>query len=98
MSKYIKVALSNPSKEAILIDIQSLTWNEEQVYPAYPDDYEKSFGPLCRFVVTEPRQMVKAPAVYDDNGNEVHGPIMGDWVSHLVLPKAYDTSHLKTKI
>lgn len=96
MSTYTKATLKAATKEAIIDDIKSLTWNDEQVYPDFPNDYEKSFGPFERFVDTEPRQEVLEPAEFDAQGNETKAAVLGDWKCILVLPLGYDTSTLAT--
>lgn len=98
MSTYTKATLRAATKEAIIADIKALTWNEEQVYPDYPQDYEKSFGPFERFVVSEPRQVELEPAEFDAQGNQTKAAVMGDWECKLVLPLGYDTSHLSTLV
>lgn len=95
---YLKVKLKAPTEASILTDIKGLSWKGEAVYPIYPEDYEKSFGPFERFVVTPPRQEVATPGEYDENGNEVSPPVFGDWFCYLVLPQGYDTSTLSTLI
>lgn len=93
---YTKDTLKATTKQAIIDDIKSLTWNEEQVYPDYPEDYEKSFGPFERFVVSGIRQEVLEPAEFDAQGNETKAAVLGDWKCILVLPLGYDTSTLAT--
>ncbi len=93
---YTKATLKASTKEAIENDIKSITWKGEKVYPDYPDGYEISFGPKERFIVTEPRQELIEPAEYDSEGKEIKAPVMGDWISHLVLPLGFDTSSLNT--
>lgn len=95
---YSKATLSAPTKEAIEADIRNLTWQGVSVYPNYPIDYEKSFGPFERFIVTPPRQEVITPAEYSQNGDLVNPPVLGNWICQLVLPSGYDTSHLNTLI
>lgn len=94
--KYVKLKLSAADEDMVLADIKSLTWEGGLVYPNYPQDYEKSFNSLDRFIVTEPRQEVVIPAIFDKTGEETAPAVLGDWVSRLVLPAGYDTSHLKT--
>lgn len=93
---YTKATLSAPTKEAIEADIRQLSWYGNPVYPAYPDGYEVSLGPFDRFVVSPPRQEEITPGEYDQNGDLINPPVLGDWVCHLVLPFGYDTSHLNT--
>ena len=93
---YTKATLSALTKEAIVADIKRLTWKEELVYPDWPQGYERSFDAFERFVVTEPRQEILTPGEYAENGTEITPPVLGNWVSHLVLPLAYDTSNLNT--
>lgn len=93
---YTKAKLTAPTKEAIVNDIKGLMWKGETVYPDYPEDYEKSFGPFERFIVTEPRQEVITPGEYAEDGTQTKAPVMGDWVSHLVLPQGYDLDSLAT--
>lgn len=93
---YQKATLSASTKEAIETDIKSLTWNGVHVYPDWPQGYERSFGTRDRFVVTEPRQEVIEPAIYDENGNEVTPSVLGDWKCKLVLPEGYPIESLQT--
>lgn len=92
---FIKTTLKG-SKAAVVADIKGLMWNGEAVYPDYPEGYERSFGPFDRFIVTEPRQEVVSPGEYAEDGTQTKAPVLGDWVSHLVLPLGYDTSGLQT--
>jgi len=98
MSNYTKATLKAPTKAAIIADIQSLSWNGEQVYPDFPEDYERSFNAFERFVVMPPRQIVISPATYNEAGEEITPATMGDWACELVLPKNYNTSHLTTVV
>ena len=92
---YTKATLKG-TLEAVLNDIKGLTWNGEIVYPDYPNDYEKSFAPFERFVVSQPRQEVITPAEFNEEGEETTPAVLGDWVCKLVLPLGYDTSTLNT--
>ena len=83
----------------VLADIKSLTLNGELVYPNYPDGYEVTGATvLDRFIVTEPRQEVLTQGEYNDQGEEITAPIMGDYIAKLVLPSGYDTSGLTTLV
>lgn len=93
---YKKVKLSAAIKNMVLADIKSLSWQGEAVYPNYPKDYEKSFNSFDRFIITEPRQEIIKPAEFNEQGEETAPAVFGDWVSRLVLPAGYNTSHLKT--
>lgn len=84
------------TKAAVEADIKGLMWEGESVYPNYPQGYEKSFGPFERFVITPPTQEVLVLGEYSEDGSEITPPQMGDWVSHLVLPRGYDTESLST--
>lgn len=103
---YTKVSLQG-SKEAVIEDIESLTYNNEQVYVMHklddegekvlldvPRNYERRFGNFERFVMTPLRQIVLSPATYDEEGEEITPATLGDWTTHLVLPKGYDVSTL----
>lgn len=92
---YVKATLKG-TKAAVEADIKGLMWNGEAVYPDYPEGYERSFGPFDRFIVTEPRQEVVSPGEYAEDGTQTKAPVLGDWVSHLVLPHGYDTDSLAT--
>lgn len=98
MSTYTKATLKAATKEAVIANIKSLTWNEEQVYPDFPNDYERSFGAFERFCVTTPRQIVLEQAEFDAQGNETKAAVMGDWECKLILPLGYDTSTLNTLV
>lgn len=93
---YTKATLRAATKEAIIVDIKSIMHNGEPVYPGFPNDYEKSFGPFERYVVSEPRQLVLEPAEFDAQGNQTKAAVLGDWECKLVLPLGHDTSHLST--
>lgn len=95
---YLHIRLKASVEAEVEADIQSLQWNGEAVYPNYPEDYERSFGAHDRFVVTPPRQEVLTPGQYAEDGSEITAPVLGDWVSHLVLPASYDPSHLQTRV
>lgn len=79
----------------IIADVKGITWNDELVYPNYPSDYEKIIDGE-RFIITEPRQEILTQGEYNDQGEEITPPVMGDYVAHLVLPSSYDTSGLNT--
>lgn len=93
---YLKKTLSAPTLEAILNDIKSMMWKGEAVYPDYPNDYEKSFGPGERFIVTVPKQDILEDGKYAEDGTEITPPVVGNWESILVLPLNFDTSIFKT--
>ena len=59
-------------------------------------EYRLQIDAFERFVVTEPRQEILTPGEYAENGTEITPPVLRNWVSHLVLPLAYDTSNLNT--
>ena len=87
------------SKSAVLADIKSIQHNGLPIYPNYPEDYEQIGTSVHdRFVVTPPRQEILTPATYNEAGEEITPPVMGDFISKLVLPEGYDTSHFSTKI
>tara|TARA_R110001592_G_scaffold17518_2_gene73810 strand:- start:103040 stop:103330 length:291 start_codon:yes stop_codon:yes gene_type:complete len=95
---YIKATLKG-SKSSVLADIKSIQKDGEAVYPDYPDGYEVTGSSVFdRYVVTPPRQEVITPGGYAEDGTETTAPVMGDWVSQLVLPAGYDTSHFITSI
>lgn len=98
MSAYTKATLYASAKEEIIAAIKSITRNGEAVYPDYPNDYEKSFGPFERYVVADLRQKELEPAEYDAQGNQTKAAVLKGWECKLVLPLGYDTSHLKTLI
>lgn len=98
MSTYKRATLHAATKEAIIADIKSIMHNGEPVYPDFPNDYEKSFGPFERYVVTEPRQIELEPAEYNAQGNQTKAAVLGDWECKLVLPLGYDTSHFLTLV
>ena len=94
---YTKITLKGLLAD-VLFDIHSLEWNNELVYPNYPEDYEKPFSAFERFIVTPPRQEIITPGTYNEAGEEITPPVLGDYISHLVLPADYDTSHFITSI
>jgi len=94
---YTKVKLKG-TKAELINDIKRLTFNDELVYPNYPADYQKSFGNLNRFIVTTPSQEVITPGTYNEAGEETTPPVLGDFISKLVLPEGYDTASLVTKV
>lgn len=98
MSTYTKATLRAATKEAIITDIKSITHNGEPVYPDFPNDYEKSFGPFERYIVTDSRQIELEPAEYDAQGNQTKAAVLGDWECKLVLPSGFDTSSLQTLV
>lgn len=95
--KFIKTTLKG-TKADVEADIKGLIWNGEAVYPDYPEGYERSFGPFKRFIVTEPRREILSPGEYDEWGSQIKAPILGDWVSLLVLPEGFDTSCLQSLV
>jgi|GEM_PF-3108620 len=94
---YTKTTLKG-TKVAVEADIKGLMWDGESVYPNYPEGYERSFGPFDRFIVTEPRQEVVSPGEYAEDSTLTKAPVLGDWVSHLVLPQGFDISNIKTRV
>ena len=95
---YTKVTLK-ASLEAVLADIQSILKDDSPVYPNYPEDYEQIGASVYdRFIVTPPRQEIITPGTYNELGEEITPPVLGDYISHLVLPAGYDTSHFITSI
>ena len=93
---YTKATLKG-TKAKVLADIKSLSFEGEVLYPNYPADYEKSPSG-DRFIVTSPRQEVLTQGEYNDQGEEITAPIMGDYIAKLVLPSGYDTSGLTTLV
>tara|TARA_R110001592_G_scaffold74779_5_gene226879 strand:- start:7790 stop:8083 length:294 start_codon:yes stop_codon:yes gene_type:complete len=95
---YTKITLKG-SFEAILIDIKNIEYKGEKVYPNFPEDYEFIGDTVHdRFIVTPPRQEVLSPATFNEAGEETTSAVMGDFISQLVLPAGYDTSHFATKV
>jgi hypothetical protein len=95
---YTKATLQG-SLEAIHADIKNIEYKGEKVYPEYPDGYEVTGDSVHdRFIVTKPRQIVLTPATYNESGEEITPAVMGDFISKLVLPAGYDTSHFATKV
>jgi hypothetical protein len=95
---YTKATLKG-SKAAVLADIQSIQKDGEAAYPEYPVDYEVTGSSAFeRYVVTTPREEVITLATYNESGEEITPAVMGDFISKLVLPAGYDTSHFATKV
>lgn len=83
----------------VLADIKSIQHNGSSIYPNYPEDYEQMGTSVHdRFIVTPPRQEVLNPATYNGAGEETTPAVMGEFISKLVLPAGYDTSHFSTKV
>lgn len=95
---YTKLTLKG-SLAAVLADIQSILKDGSPIYPNYPEDYEQIGDSVHdRFIVTPPRQEILTPGTYNELGEEITPPVLGDYISHLVLPAGYDTSHFITSI
>lgn len=93
--KYLKLQLKG-SKQEVLDDILALEWNDQKVFPNWPEGYQISLRPGERFIVTDPRQEVLEPGQYSKDGEEVVPPVLGSWISNLVLPENYPTENFKT--
>jgi hypothetical protein len=95
---YTKATLKG-SKAAVLADIRSIQKDGEPAYPEYPEGYEVTGSSAFeRYVVTPPRKEVITPATYNESGEEITPAVLGDFISKLVLPAGYDTSHFATKV
>tara|TARA_R110002095_G_scaffold216097_1_gene212092 strand:- start:543 stop:836 length:294 start_codon:yes stop_codon:yes gene_type:complete len=95
---YTKATLKG-SKAAVLADIKSIQKDGEAAYPNYPEGYEVTGDNVHdRYIVTPPRQEELSPATFNEAGEEVSTAVMGDYVSQLVLPAGYDTSHFQTAL
>jgi hypothetical protein len=96
--EYTRVSLKG-SKAAVLADIRSIQKDGEAVYPEYPEGYEVTGSSAFeRYVVTPPRQELLTPATYNESDEEITPAVLGDFISKLVLPAGYDTSHFATKV
>tara|TARA_R110002050_G_scaffold243066_1_gene379407 strand:+ start:25069 stop:25362 length:294 start_codon:yes stop_codon:yes gene_type:complete len=95
---YTKVILKG-SLELVRSDIKSIECDGIPIYINYPEGYEVTGNTVHdRFIVTPPRQEIITPGTYNELGEEITPPVMGDYISHLVLPAGYDTSHFITSI
>lgn len=95
---YTKTTLKG-SEAAVFADIKSIQKDGEALYPDYPEGYEKTGATVHdRYIVTPPRQEIITPGTYNELGEEITPPVLGDYISHLVLPTGYDTSHFNTSI
>jgi hypothetical protein len=96
--EYTRVSLKG-SLADVLADIKAILKDGEPAYPEYPKGYEVTGDSVHdRFIVTKPRQIVLTPATYNESGEEITSAVMGDFISKLVLPAGYDTSHFATKV
>tara|TARA_R110002096_G_scaffold129211_5_gene277908 strand:+ start:2936 stop:3229 length:294 start_codon:yes stop_codon:yes gene_type:complete len=95
---YTKATLKG-SLTAVLTDIKFIQKDGEPVYLNYPAGYEVTGATVHdRYIVTEPRQEELIPATFNEAGEEISTAVLGDYVSQLVLPTGYDTSHFQTAL
>ena len=95
---YTKATLKG-TLEAVLNDIKDIEYQGEKVYPEYPDNYEVTGDTVHdRFIVPPPKQEVLTAGEFNEEGEELTPPVMGEYISYLVLPAGYDISHLKTAV
>jgi hypothetical protein len=96
--EYTRVSLKG-SKADVLADIKAILKDGEPAYPNYPEGYEVTGESVHeRYIVKPPRQEVIEAAEFDENGEEITPAVLGDFISKLVLPAGYDTSHLQTAL
>lgn len=95
---YTKATLQSSTKQALIDDIEAISWNGEPVFTDFPNVQQVNFSGFDVFVVTNLSRIVVTQAEYNEAGEETASAVMGDWTCNIVLPKGYDTSTLNTKV